>query len=192
MRPLALYLRSRGVPAGLAVGLAGMLAVAWPVAGSTSPQRIIVAAAIALAFSNAVLSRGLGGHDVALDTTAAIRWTPCRGAHLAGILLAVTGATLVLTAVPAGVVVRDAAAFTGLAALAATLFGRHLAWTLPAAAAVGAMIPAVPEPFALRLLTWTAQPAESTTAAIVAATLAVLGIGVYLAKGPRHTTDNGS
>jgi hypothetical protein len=188
VRALALYLRSRGVPAALAVSVPGMLAVAWAGTGHADPQRAVAAAVLAVGLGAAVLGHGLAGHDGVLDRTAAIRWAPRRVVHLAGIIAVVSVVVLSVTTIADGVVWRDAVALGGLAAVAAALFGRQLAWAPPVAVAgVSAMIPALPGPMSVRVLTWAAQPADSPTAAVAAALLAVLGLGVYVVLGPRPT-----
>ncbi|WP_229067539.1 hypothetical protein [Actinoplanes sp. DH11] len=187
MTTFALFLRSREVPGGVLCAVAAMAAVAWLGSGEAQPRHAVTAAALAVALGVAVLGHGLGGPDSTLDATAAIRWTPRRALHLAAIaVLAAAVVTAVATA-PAGVVLRDAAGFTGLAALAATLFGRRLAWSLPVVTGcVSAGIPAVPEPFALYLLTWAGQPPESVAAGTTAAILAVTGTATYVIRGPRR------
>jgi hypothetical protein len=81
-------------------------------------------------------SVGLGGQDLALDRTAAIRWVPRRAAHvlLAGAVVAavlLTVQTMGTSMATTAFVVRDSAGLTGLAALGATLSGGQYAWTLP-------------------------------------------------------------
>ncbi|MFG1606316.1 hypothetical protein [Actinoplanes sp. NPDC049265] len=208
MRALALYLRSRGVPAALVVILPGTLGITWAGTGHADPRRAVAAVVLAVGLGVAVLGHGLGGHDGALDRTAAIRWVPRRLGHVVAMVVAVSGLVSVLTTilfavaghdsaaaagtaghdapVPIGVVWRDAAAFAGVAAVAAALFGRQFAWAAPlAVAAVSAVMPAMPEPVLIRVLTWAGQPDGSATAAAVAGVLAVVGLGTYVMLGAR-------
>ncbi|MDI6105574.1 hypothetical protein QLQ12_44040 [Actinoplanes sp. NEAU-A12] len=187
MTALLLFLRSREVPGGTLCAVSAMVAVAWLGAGQTGSRHAVTAAALALALGVAVLGHGLGGPDSTPDTTAAIRWAPRRALHLAAICVLAATVVTVVTSVPAGVVLRDAAGFTGLAALAATLFGRRLAWTLPVVTGcVSAGIPAVPEPFALHLLTWVGQPPGSSAALTTAAIFTLTGVAGYVIRGPRR------
>ncbi|KHD75679.1 hypothetical protein MB27_21760 [Actinoplanes utahensis] len=183
-----MFLRSREAPAGALCAVAAMTAVAWLGAGPAGSRHAVTAAALALALGIAVLGHGLGGPDSVLDATAAIRWAPRRALHLATIFVVAVAVVTAVATVPVAVVARDAAGFTGLAALAATLFGRRLAWTLPVVTGcVSAGVPAVPEPFALYLLTWAGQPPDSRTALVTAALLAVTGAAGYVTRGPRRT-----
>ncbi|BBH67947.1 hypothetical protein ACTI_46320 [Actinoplanes sp. OR16] len=187
MRTAALFLRSREVPAGVLWALPAMTVVAWLGTGPAGSRHAVTAAALALALGIAVLGHGLGGPDSMLDATAAIRWAPRRALHLAAICGVAAAVVTVVSTAPAGVVVRDAAGFAGLAAVSTTLFGRRLAWTLPTVTGcVSAGIPAVPEPFALHLLTWAGQPVDSRAAAVIAAILATGGAAGYVTRGPRR------
>ncbi|BAL93178.1 hypothetical protein AMIS_79580 [Actinoplanes missouriensis 431] len=187
MRTATLFLRSRDVPAGTLWAVPAMAAVAWLGAGPAGSRHAVTAAALALALGVAVLGHGLGGPDSTLDATAAIRWAPRRALHLIAIGTVAVAVVTVVTTVPVAVVLRDAAGFTGLAGLAAVLFGRRLTWTLPVVTGcVSAGVPAVPGPFALYLLTWAGQPADSGTALTVGVVLAVTGGAAYTARGPRR------
>ncbi|TDB81267.1 hypothetical protein [Micromonospora sp. KC721] len=187
MTTLLLYLRSRQVPGGVLCGVTAMAAVAWLGTGHADPQRAVVAAALALALGIAILGHGLAGADSTLDATAALRWAPRRAVHLTAITVLAAVVVTAVTTAPAGVVLRGAAGFTGVAALAAALFGRKLAWTLPVVTGcLSAGIPATPEPFALHLLTWAGQPPDSPAAATAAVVLAVTGAAGYVIRGPRR------
>ncbi|TDC36205.1 hypothetical protein [Micromonospora sp. KC213] len=187
MRALLLYLRSRQVPGGMLWGVPVMVAVAWLGTGHADPRRAVMAAALALTLGIAILGHGLAGADSTLDATAALRWAPRRALHLTAITVLAAVVVTAVTTAPAGAVLRDAAGITGTAALAAALFGRQLAWTLPVVTGcLSAGIPATPEPFALYLLTWAGQPPGSPAAATVAVVLAVTGTAAYLILGPRR------
>jgi hypothetical protein len=186
MRIFALYLRSHDVPAGLLCGVLAMIVVAQLGTGYTDPQRAVIAAALALALGLAVLGHGLDGPDNALDMTAAIRWAPRRTLHLGAITIVAATVVTAVTSAPTGIVLRDAAGFAGLTTLAAALFGRRLTWTLPiAAGCLAAVIPAMPEPLALHLLTWATQPSNNTTAATIATVYTVTGTATYLIRRSR-------
>ena len=82
MRWLTLYAHSRQVPASLATVLISA-AAGWALTrdgsaapgGSQLPAVVLTAGAMAL-------STGLGGQDLDLDRSAAIRWAPRRAAHV--------------------------------------------------------------------------------------------------------------
>jgi hypothetical protein len=186
---VALLLRSREVPAGVLCAVSAMVAVAWLGTGPAGSRHAVTAAALALALGIAVLAHGLGGPDSTLDTAAAIRWAPRRALHLAAIFVVAAAVVTVVSTAPTGVVLRDAAGFTGLGALAAALFGRRLAWTLPVVTGcVSAGIPAVPEPFVLNLLSWAGQSADSRSALTAAAVFTVAGVAGYVIRGPRRVS----
>ncbi|WP_430781123.1 hypothetical protein [Actinoplanes sp. G11-F43] len=188
MTAVVLFVRSREIPAGVLWAVAAMTAVAW--FGTGDSPHAVTTAALALALGVAVVGHSLGGPDSTLDRTAAIRWVPRRALHLATIFVVAASVVTAVSPAPAGVILRDAAGFTGLAALAATLLGRRLAWTLPVVTGcVSAGIPAVPEPFALHLLTWAGQQADSRTAFAAAAVLTLAGVTGYVTHGPSRSGD---
>jgi hypothetical protein len=190
MRLLTLYLRSRRVPAALAVA-GGLVVVTWSVWSVSSNHRTVGTEMVVLTVLLAVaaLTATLGGPDDALDRTAGLRWPPRRAAHLLAAFLVVV-LLLSLTRVtgarfaPAGLVVRDTAGMLGLTALGAATIGTARAWFLP----LGWTLPAVmfprAEPLAAEILTWPAQPPSSTAAAVTAGLLTVAGLIAYAATGP--------
>jgi hypothetical protein len=185
MKALTLFLRSREIPAGMLWAVPCMAVVAWLGTGPSGSRHAVTAAALALALGTAILSHSLGGPDSVLDATAAIPWPPRRATHLITIFLVTATVVTAVTTVPITLIVRDAAGLTGLAALAATLFGRRLAWTLPiVTGCVSAGIPAAPEPFVLHLLTWAGQPVGSKVAFTTATLFAVVGAAAYVTRGP--------
>jgi hypothetical protein len=143
MRWTVLYARSRQVPASLAALLVSTAAVWFLARDSWSPLPI----SLALTAGVAVTATGLGGQDADLDRSAAIRWSPRRGAHL--LLIGVLAAAAVLVPhlwepgpVPFDVIARNAAGLLGLAGISAVLFGGAFGWTLPLfALAVAAFTP---------------------------------------------------
>ncbi|WP_049570889.1 hypothetical protein [Nonomuraea sp. SBT364] len=187
MRWFVLYARSRQVPASLAVMVAGAALVRWLSGGGADPRM----AALALVAGVAAASVGLGGQDVRLDRTAAVRWVPRRAAHLllAG---ALAGAVLVAfqaaggEAAPAGFVVRDCAGLLGLAGLGAALFGGQFAWTLPVGwFCVAFFIPPGTDVPTL-VATWMLAPPDTPAATWTALALAAAGTAGYALAGPRR------
>ncbi len=120
MRWLTLYARSRQVPASFAAVVISAVAV-WALAQDGGPGPVIRGwPCCVLAAGAMAASIGLGGRDLALDRTAAIRWMPRRAAH---VLLTgtVVGAALLTVQTMGGdlattaFVVRDSAGLMGLA-----------------------------------------------------------------------------
>ncbi|MFD5617031.1 hypothetical protein [Streptomyces yangpuensis] len=189
MRWLVLYARSRQVPAALAVAAAGALAV-WALARGGGAPGDPRPAALVLTVAAAAASTGLGGQDLALDRTAAIRWWTRRTAHVliagtaaCGMILGlrVMGEDLAATAF----VVRDAAGLMGLAALGAAVCGAAHAWTLPvgwlALSSFSPPLTGVP----LEVLTWMLQPPGTTAGTCTALALTAAGTVAYAVTGPR-------
>ncbi|MFD7939626.1 hypothetical protein ACFV4T_34770 [Streptomyces sp. NPDC059755] len=191
MRWLSLYARSRQVPASLAAVLISA-AVVWPLArdGSGGPgdPRLPV---LVLATGVMAASIGLGGQDLALDRTAAIRWVPRRAAHV--LLCGAVVGTVLLTVQSTGedlattaFVVRDSAGLVGLVALGAALSGGRYAWTLPFAWLSFSFLAPPPTNAPMRVVSWMLLPpgtAEGTWTALV---LAVAGTAAYAVAGPRR------
>ncbi|MEU0881399.1 hypothetical protein ABZ345_22535 [Lentzea sp. NPDC005914] len=124
MRAFLLYARSRQVPASVAAAALCCLLVRLLPDDPRFPALAITAAVSALAV-------GLTGQDADLDRTAARPWPAYRLAHV--LAIATVTALLVAGMAPVEFVVRGCVGMTGLAALAAALFGGHMAWTLPCA-----------------------------------------------------------
>ncbi|MGW6525365.1 MULTISPECIES: hypothetical protein [unclassified Streptomyces] len=191
MRWLSLYARSRQVPASLAAVLISAAAV-WPLArdGSGGPgdPRLPV---LVLATGVMAASIGLGGQDLALDRTAAIRWVPRRAAHV--LLCGAVVGTVLLTVQSTGedlattaFIVRDSAGLVGLVALGAALSGGRYAWTLPFAWLSFSFLAPPPTNAPMRVVSWMLLPpgtAEGTWTALV---LAVAGTAAYAVAGPRR------
>ncbi|WNV88770.1 hypothetical protein [Umezawaea sp. Da 62-37] len=186
MRALALYLRSRQVPFALPGAVVAVLLMARLGAGATNPQLAVAAVVLAMALGLAVLGYGLGGADPELERTAAVSWPPRRAAHLIAVTAVPAGVLALVSSAPPGIVLRAAVGLAGLTALAATLFGRQLAWTLPVAWGVGASaMPPFTDPLPLRVLTWPAQPVGSTAALVTACVLGGAGVLGYALRGCR-------
>lgn len=191
MRWLTLYARSRRIPASLAAVVIGALAV-WALArdegaGPGDPRLpVLVLATGVMAFSV-----GLGGQDVALDRTAAIRWVPRRAAHVllcgavvAAVLLTVQsmGASMATTAF----VVRDSAGLMGLAALGAAISGGQYAWTLPFAWLLFSFFAPPPTSAPMEVAMWMLLPPGTEAGTWTALVLTVVGTAAYAVAGPRR------
>ncbi|MEU9349246.1 hypothetical protein AB0D74_49440 [Streptomyces sp. NPDC048278] len=191
MRWVTLYARSRQVPASLAVVVISTVA-AWALArdGSGEPGDprlpVLVLAAGAMA-----VSVGLGGQDLALDRTAAIRWVPRRAAHVllggalvAAIPLAVrtAGADLATTAF----IVRDSAGLMGLAAVGAAVCGGPYAWTLPFAWLSYSFFAPLPTNVPTQVASWMLLPPGMSAGTWTAVVLTATGTTAYAVAGPRR------
>ncbi|MFF2951555.1 hypothetical protein ACFVVU_09495 [Kitasatospora sp. NPDC057965] len=188
MRWLSLYARSRQVP-GTAAAVALVTLVVWALVepGPADPQT----AALVLAAHVAAASVGLGGPDVTLERTAAIRWMRRRAAHVlvigtvAGLAL-LSVRTVGVEVAPGAVVVRDSAGLVGLAALGAALFGAAFAWTLPTGWLALTVVVPTPGGTVGQVLKWMVFPPGTTTSAAVAWALFTTGTLVYSVTGPRR------
>ncbi|MER6441057.1 hypothetical protein ABT275_32410 [Streptomyces sp. NPDC001185] len=193
MRWLMLYARSRQVPAALGALVIGTVAV-WVLArkgggdaGASDPRLPV----LFLGVGAMAASTGLGGQDLALDRTAAIRWVPRRAAHvlLAGavvvaILLMVRAAGKDLP--DAAFVVRDSAGLMGLAALGATLAGAEYAWAPPFAWMSFAFFAPPPTSTPMRMACWLLVPSGTPVATWMSLALTVVGTTAYSVAGPRR------
>ncbi|MDQ0936177.1 hypothetical protein [Streptomyces turgidiscabies] len=191
MRWLTLYARSRQIPASLAAVLISAVAVgALAPDGGEGPgdPRLPV---LVLAAGVMAASIGLGGQDLALDRTAAVRWVPRRAAHV--LLAGAVVAAVLLTVQTVGedmattaFVVRDSAGLMGLAALGAALSGAQYAWTLPFAWLSFSFLapPATSTP--MRVAGWMLLPPGTAAATWTATALAVAGTLAYAVAGPRR------
>ncbi|GLW11142.1 hypothetical protein Misp01_62700 [Microtetraspora sp. NBRC 13810] len=186
-----LYARSREVPVGGAAAVGGLVAVwgfaRWVSDGRGDPRL----AALAVAMAVAATAAGLGGQDVALDRTAAIRWAPRRAAHV--LLIGVLAGTVLLAlqtvageAMPAASAVRNSAGLAGLAALGAAAFGRQFAWTLPITwCSVAYFIPITPD-LPVQAAAWMMTPPGTPAATWTALALTTTGTLTYALTGPRR------
>jgi hypothetical protein len=186
VRLLSLYLRSRQVPAALAAAFAATAGL-WLVGISSSAQARPTLAILAIGFGVAVFGTGLGGADPDLERTAALRWPPLRAAHVFGVGVLVAAAVIATGLTLTEVVLRNAFGLAGLTALGAAVLGKQLSWCFPLAWAGGAaMMPAMPEPAIMRVLTWPAQPSSSTTALVTALVAGTVGLASYVVAGSRR------
>lgn len=191
MRWLTLYARSRQVPASFAAVVISAVAV-WALArdggGGPGDPRL---SALVLAAGVTAASIGLGGQDVALERTAAIRWVPRRAAHVlligtvvGAVLLAVQtmGEDLATTAF----VVRDSAGLMGLVAVGATVFGAQYAWTLPISWLSFSLFAPPSTNTPTQVATWMLLPPGTTAGTWTALVLTVAGTAAYAVAGPRR------
>jgi len=190
MRWLALYLRSRSVPAAFAA-ITGSALVLWAL-GRFAPGARDTFALLAVLAGGAAIAPGLAGADIDLDRTASLPWPPRRAAHV--ILGGAVILGIVAAAVPThpGTLARGVFGTTGLVALGAATLGASRAW-LPLAAwtvlALRFMPPLGAPPTAPAyqvLLTWMVQPLEVTSATVMAVLLGVTGTLAYALAGPRR------
>lgn len=185
-----LYAYSRQVPASLATVLISAAAV-WVLTrdGSAAPGGAQLPAVVLTAGAMA-LSTGLGGQDLDLDRSAAIRWAPRRAAH---VLLggAIVGAVL-LTVQAVGrdlattaFVARDCAGLAGLAALGAVVAGGRYAWAFPFTwLAFAVLVPPLATSVPMKVATWMLLPTGTPAATWTALCLAVAGTALYALAGP--------
>ncbi|MFG2553936.1 hypothetical protein ACGFWF_28835 [Streptomyces sp. NPDC048581] len=190
MRWLTLYARSRQVPASFAVVVISAVAV-WALArdGGTEsadprlPTLVLAAGAMAA-------SIGLGGQDLALDRTAAIRWVPRRAVHVL-LIGAVVGAVLLAVQTlgedlaSTAFVARNCAGLTGLCAIGATICGAPYAWTPPISWLALSFVAPSPTDVPTQVMAWMLLPPGTATGTWTALALAVAGTAAYAVAGPR-------
>jgi hypothetical protein len=189
---LALYLRSRRVPAAVAVAVAGVAALSALARAIDEPNVPLAVVVLAAAVGAVAIGPGLAGADPDLDRTAAFPWAPRRGGHLIVAATALTGlvCAAVLTGSPlttAGVVVRAVAGLAGLVALGAVAFGAGLAWLPPVAWTAPCVLSgALGGAWYKEVLTWMVQPWGTTSATVTAAVLGAAGTLAYAIRGSRR------
>jgi hypothetical protein len=197
VRPLALYLRSRAVPA-TALALLGCAVGLWALGLAVDhPQgRGLAALLVALAATTAI-APGLAGPDHDLDQASAIAWPPRRAAHVIAAGAAVVG-LLAATALAGeemastGHIARNVAGLAGLVALGATVFGADRAPLVPVIWTVLVLRYAAPmgepptRPTYKVMLTWMVQPIETRAATVAAVVLAAAGTLAYAVLGSRR------
>jgi hypothetical protein len=187
MRWLILYARSRQVP----TSAAAVALVALAVRALNGPGPVDLGMVVLVLTANvAAASVGLGGQDVVLEGTAAIRWVPRRAAHV--LLAGAFAAAALLTVQAAGtklapteVVVRDSAGLVGLAALGAALCGAQFAWTLPTGWLAVTLIPP-PTGTAGQVVGWMTFSPGTTASTGTASALLATGTVLYALAGPRR------
>jgi len=197
VRPLALYLRSRAVPAAAAAVLVSAVGL-WALGLAIDhPQgRSLAALLVALAATTAI-APGLAGADHDLDRASAIAWPPRRAAHVIVAGAAVVG-LLAATALAGeqmaamAHIARNVAGLAGLVALGAAILGAGRAPLLPVVWTVLVLRYAPPmgepptRPAYKVMLTWMVQPVESRAATVAAIVLAAAGTLAYAVLGSRR------
>ncbi|WP_409474896.1 hypothetical protein [Streptomyces sp. HC307] len=186
-----MYARSRQVPASFAAVVISAVAV-WALARDGSEGHVDPKLpALVLAAGAVAASIGLGGQDLALDRTAAIRWVPRRAAHVL-LIGAVVGAVLLAVQMmgedlaTTAFVVRGSAGLTGLIAVGATVFGAQYAWTLPISWLSFSLFAPPPTDAPMEVATWMLLPPGTTAGTWTALVLAVAGTAAYAVAGPRR------
>ena len=187
MRPLALYARSRGVPAA-AVALPVVVLIAW--SALRSPWTPLSASLTSLA-AVLVTTVGLTGQDPELDRSTAFPWPLYRFGHLLVAAVLATASVLLVQelgdeAFPAAFVVRDTAGMIGLAGLAAAVAGARFAPVAPVLWwAVAAIMPPS-ESATGRIVTWPLGSPDDALTTWTAGVLFVVGLAAYSARGGRR------
>ncbi len=182
MRLASLYLRSRRT--GLALALLAAVAAAtwlWRRVATGEDALSIMLLITAPSLTAACVIGATASSPVAdLEATASRALPLLRLGHLGGLLaLAALGLTAVGGALD-GALVRDLAGFTGLALLTARLAGSAAAWSVPLAyGALAVLVGPTPR------WAWPVQAAANQEAAVIAALLLVLGLGVIVWSGAR-------
>jgi hypothetical protein len=192
MRWSLLYLRSRNVPAAVALAV-GMLATIWGLFHAVSDARdadlrVVVLTVLLVA---SPLAATLAAPDDALDRTAAQPWPVRRAAH-AVVATALVIALLLATQTtaarfgPTGLVVRDAVGLIGLTLLAAALWGARRSWIAPTVWTVVAFAFSAADagsPRHVQVLAWMVQDPSSRPASATAVVVAIVGAAAYTARG---------
>jgi hypothetical protein len=197
VRPLTLYLRSRGVPATAATVLVCAVAL-WALGLAIDhPQGRGLAALLVALGATAALGPGLAGADHDLDRASAIAWPPRRAGHVIVAGAAVVG-LLAATALAGeemaslAHIARNVAGLVGLVALGAIILGADRAPLLPVVWTVLVLRYAPPmgvpptRPTYKVMLTWMVQPDDTRAAAVAAVMLAAAGTLGYAVLGSRR------
>ncbi len=170
MRWLALYARSRQVPASLAAVVISAVAVG-ALAGTAVGGRVIRGCPVSSSLRGRWRPRsGSAGRSLSRWTgRAAIRWVPRRAAHV--LLCGAVVGTVLLTVQAMGedmattaFVVRDSTGLMGLVALGAVLAGGQYAWTLPFAWLSFWFLGPAPNSAPMQVASWMLVPSGTTAA----------------------------
>ncbi|MFE3740766.1 hypothetical protein ACFXP3_09075 [Streptomyces sp. NPDC059096] len=191
MRWLLLHARARQVPASAAaLALTALLVLHLaPGDGDAAVDPRLPLLTIGLGVTAAAV--GLGGPDVALERTAAIRWAVRRTAHVLLIATLVSATLMISEAAGPGLapiasVVRDSAGLTGLAALGATVCGSVYAWAPPMGWLALALFLPAPSGTAGEILGWMLLPPGTEVATWTASVLLIGGTALYAVAGERR------
>ncbi|MFC9426435.1 hypothetical protein [Streptomyces sp. NPDC056987] len=191
MRWLLLHARARQAPASAAALALTALLVLYlaPGDGDAAVDPRVPLLAIGLGVAAAAV--GLGGADVALERTAAIRWAVRRAAHVL-LIAALVSAVLMLSGVagpglaPVESVVRGSAGLTGLAALGATLCGSVHAWAPPMGWLGFTLFLPAPSGTVGEIAGWMLLPPGTEVATWTASLLLAGGTALYAVVGERR------
>jgi hypothetical protein len=191
MRLVALYLRSRlaGRTVAVLVTIAALtwLWLWWASASAITLTLLPLAMPLAAA---AVIGAGTGSPFGESETTASRSLGPLRLGHATGLLL-IGALTLVLAglhwSVPDSVwtLIRNLAGFTGLALLTARVLGGGLSWVTPLGYAVLSLLAVQSGPASH--WAWPVYAGADREAAVIAAALLLLGLGVSTHAGARDS-----
>jgi len=197
VRGNVLYLRSRRVPAALAVATGATLAV-WAAWSVFSTRREVAVELVVLVVLLPVTAAAgtLAGPDDAFERTAARPWPVRRALHLLAVaatvvlLLAATSATGARFG-PFWLVARDAAGLAGLTALCAVVAGAPRAWLVPLGWTMIVLVTSDSSTGAGRVLRWMLQYPDDRAAGATAVALACTGAIAYALRGSRTATASG-
>jgi hypothetical protein len=192
--PLALYARSRGIPAALAVLACGALLTVWVSSRPgvyLDPYRRVPLVALAPLLASAVTGVSLHSYTRDLDDTAVRPWWPRRLAHV--LVLSALAAALLALAVPghsqefgAAAMVRNTLGAIGVTTSAAVLLGARLSW-MPTTLYFSAVYLSASSPRVSKatVLAWFMQPGPQRGAWAVGLALFVTGTALCAAFGAR-------
>ncbi|MER7680355.1 hypothetical protein [Streptomyces sp. NPDC096934] len=192
--PLALFARSRAVPATLAALVCAALLTRWAATVPDvflDPHRRVPLLSLAPLTVSAAIGTGLHVYGRDLDDTAVRPWWPRRLAHLL-VLTALAAGTLAL-AVPGDAqvfgtvgMVRNTLGAVGVTALGAVLCGARAGW-MPTTLYFSAVYLSAASPHMRRatLLAWPVQAGPERAAWAAALALFTLGAGLYAVRGAR-------
>jgi len=192
--PLALYGRSRGIPAALAALACAALVTLWMASRPdvyVDPDRRVPLLSLAPLLASAAIGVSLHSHAPDLDATAVRPWWPRRLTHL--LLLTALAATALALAVPgnsqvfgAAGMIRNTLGATGLTAVSAVVLGARVSW-LPTTLYFSAVYFSASAPRMRNdtVLTWPLQSGPQHGAWAVALALFAIGTALYGWRGAR-------
>ncbi|MFJ7298585.1 hypothetical protein [Streptomyces sp. NPDC099088] len=193
-RPLALYVRSRGIPTTLAILAGAALLTAWAANRPDAyldPYRRVPLIALAPLLASAAVVGGLHTHSPELDSTAVRPWWPRRLGHL--LALSAVAALLLALSVPghsqqfgAAAMVRNTLGGIGITTVAATVLGARLSW-MPTTLYFSAVYLSASSPRVSNatVLAWSMQPGPQRGAWLVGLALFVAGSALCATLGAR-------
>lgn len=194
LTPLALYGRSRGIPATLAALCCAALLTLWVASRPDSyldPDRRVPLVSLAPLLASAAIGVSLHTYARDLDDTAVRPWWPRRLAHL--LVLTALGAALLALAVPghsqefgAAAMVRNTLGAIGITTAAAVLLGARVSW-MPTTLYFSAVYLSAASPRVSKatVLAWPMQPGPQRGAWAAGLALFVLGTALCAVRGAR-------